>query len=188
MGGICDLRSDRPDIELNGYWLGTKYGGQSDSLTGRNIDQSVRALEQLRTRLMSNIWIQYVASECTYVFTVMTGDPVGWFSYRLKLESGRDGVIGTILRAGRSVVRIPAGVRNVFLSKRFYQRYSLHIYWVLSRSGRDVNSVIHLDLISKLRMSEAIWPCPYMWSRCGQRQLYFSLNLVWWSCQSIFIN
>jgi len=39
--------------------------GQSDSWSGRNIDQSVGALEQLHTRSMSDIWIQYVASECT---------------------------------------------------------------------------------------------------------------------------
>jgi hypothetical protein len=89
------------------------------------------ALAQLLTIAMSEMWIQYVGSECTYVFTAKTGDPVGWFSCRLKLESSRDSIISTttILRAGLSVVRILAGLINVFLSKRLDQRYSLHIYW-----------------------------------------------------------
>ena len=50
---------------IRNYVWGGRGGGQSDSWSGRNIDQSVGALEQLHTRSMSDIWIQYVASECT---------------------------------------------------------------------------------------------------------------------------
>jgi hypothetical protein len=67
----------------------------------------------------------------------------------------------TRLRAGQTLVRIPTGVGNVFLSKRLNQRYSLQPSClvgtrVLYRDGRDVNLTIHFDLISKSRMSEAI--------------------------------